>query len=114
MDKEEDKKEVARLIEDGTLVVAGAELYAGRMPPILSGHATSAMERRVERFYFSVGSVFDAWVKKQQSFHTRRAYEQDVNSLIYHLKLNWPKDSAQLLAVSVGDVMAWRDKLEAA
>ncbi len=114
MGKDEDKKEVARMIDGGCLIVPGAELDAERMPPILAGHATKAMERRVERFYFSVGAVFEAWVKKRPSPHTQRAYRQDVMALVEFLKFDWPKESTELLAVSVGGVMEWRDKLEAA
>lgn len=110
---EADKKEIARLIDGGDLLAPDAELTGARMPPILSGQATRHIERRVERFYFSVGAVFEAWVKKRLSRHTQRAYRQDVMGLVEFLKLVWPKEAAELLAVSVGDVMGWRDSLEA-
>lgn len=103
--------EMIKMIDAGELIVPGAELAAERMPPILSGHATKVMERRVERFYFSVGAIFEAWVKKRLSPHTQRAYRQDVMALIEFLKLQWPKESTDMLAVSVGEVMEWRDRL---
>lgn len=71
------------------------------------------MELRVERFYYSVASIFEAWVQRRPSHHTQRAYRQDFEALIENLKLDWPKESTDLLAVSVADVMAWRDSLEA-
>lgn len=100
------------MVAAGELIVPGAELDADRMPPILAGQATRAVERRVERFYFSVGAIFEAWVKRRTSPHTQRAYRQDVMDLVGFLKLDWPKDSTELLAVSVGEVMTWRDQLE--
>jgi site-specific recombinase XerD len=112
-DDAHDKQEIARMIAGGELVVPGAgELDPGRMPPILVGQATKTVEQRVQRFYCSVGSIFEAWVKRRKSKHTQRSYRQDVMDLVAFLKLNWPEESAQLLAVSVADVMEWRDKLE--
>mgnify|MGYP001401797051 CR=1 FL=1 len=93
---DDEKKEMAKMIDGGQLIVPGAELDADRMPPILSGQSTKAMERRVERFYFSVGAIFEAWVKKRPSPHTQRAYRQDVMDLIDHLKLKWPEGSTEL------------------
>ena len=69
----EEKKELAELIDGGTLVVLGSRLNPNRMPPILSGQSTKAMQRRVERFYFSVASIFEAWVNRRPSPHTQRA-----------------------------------------
>ncbi len=100
------------MIDAGELIVAGALLDVDRMPPILAGQSTKSMERRVERFYFSVGAVFEAWVKKRTSPHTQRAYRQDVMAMIKYLQIDWPKGSTEMLAISVGDVMDWRDQLE--
>lgn len=100
------------MIASGELLVPGAEIDAQRMPPILAGHATKAMEHRVERFYFSVGAIFEAWVKRRKSKHTQRSYRQDVMDLVTHLKIQWPEASTDLLTVSVADVMEWRDQLE--
>ena len=110
----DEQKEMAKMIEAGSLIVPGAELDPDRMPPILAGQSTKAVERRVERFYFSVGAIFEAWVKRRPSPHTQRAYRQDVEALIAYLKFEWPKESTEMLAVSVADVMAWRDDLEKA
>lgn len=107
-----DKKEVAKMIDAGELVVAGAEIDSGRMPPILAGQSTKTIERRVEKFYFSVGQIFEAWVKRRKSKHTQRSYRQDVMDMVDFLKIKWPEESSELLAVSVADVMEWRDKLE--
>ena len=107
----EEKKELAELIDGGTLVVLGSRLNPNRMPPILSGQSTKTMQRRVERFYFSVASIFEAWVNRRPSPHTQRAYRQDVEAFIEFLKLEWPRQSTELLAVSVNDVRNWRDRL---
>lgn len=95
----DEQKEMAQMIDAGSLIVPGAELDPDRMPPILAGQSTKAMERRVERFYFSVGAIFEAWVKRRPSPHTQRAYRQDVEALITYLKLDWPKESTEMLAV---------------
>lgn len=109
----ENKKKLVAMIDSGVLVLPNSKLDQDRMPPILVGHATKALERRVERFYFSVGAIFDAWVKRRPSRHTQRAYRQDVQALIAYLELEWPSQSTELLAVSVAEIMSWRDSLEA-
>ena len=110
----EDRRKLAELIDTGSLAFQTSKLNLDRMPPILSGHATAAIQHRVERYYCSVASIFEAWVKRRPSTHTQRAYRQDIEALIEYLKVDWPKHSADLLTVSVADVMAWRDSLEAA
>jgi site-specific recombinase XerD len=107
----DEKRELAKKIEAGTLFIPGSKLDAGRMPPILAGQATAAIERRVERFYLSVSAIFEAWVARKASLHTRRAYRQDLEALIEHLDFDWPLEATKLLTVSVADVMAWRDGL---
>ena len=110
----EEKKELADLIDGGTLVVAGSRLDPNRMPPILAGQSTKAMERRVERFYFSIASILEAWVKRRPSPRTQRAYRQDIEALIAFMTLDWPEQSTEFLAVSVDDKRTWRDSLQAA
>lgn len=102
------------MVEAGELVVPGSELDVNRMPPILAGQSTKAMVGRVERFYFSVGAILEAWVNRRKSPHTRRAYRQDIEAFITYLKLDWPRQSTDMLAVSVDDVLSWRDSLLAA
>lgn len=108
MDKTDKGKELTRRTVDVVEVLGGET----RLPPILSGQTTGTVERRVEGFYFSVAAIFDAWVKRRKSRHTRRAYRQDIMALVDFLKIKWPDDAHSILTVSVGDVMAWRDKLE--
>ena len=107
----EDKKKLAELIDGGSLVVHGSKLDLNRLPPILAGQSTKAMERRVEQFYFSVASIFEAWAQRCKSLHTQRAYRQDLETFIRHMGLEWPQRSTELLAASVADVRAWRDSL---
>lgn len=107
----DDKRKLAESIEAGRLTIPDGKLDADRMPPILAGQSTGVMERRVEQFFFSVASIFEAWVKRRPSPHTQRAYRQDVESFIEYLRLPWPRESAELLTVSVADVRRWRDLL---
>ena len=110
---EEPNKEIARMVDAGELIVPGSEIEVDKMPPILAGQSTKAMVNRVERFYFSIGEILELWLKRRPSPHTQRAYRQDIESLIKYLELEWPEESTELLTVSVSDVMAWRESLEA-
>src|SRR4051794_21618942 len=83
------------------------------LPPILLGSATPQVTERVKHFYFSIADLFERWVERRTSPHTRRAYRQDVNAFILFLGINWPKDATALFAVRIADVQAWRDKLVA-
>jgi len=46
-------------------------------PPVLLGSVTPEDRKRVEDFFFSVASIFEAWVNRRKSEHTRRAYRVD-------------------------------------
>jgi len=81
------------------------------LPPILAGQVTPEIQERVERFYFSVAAIFETWVKRRQSRHTRRAYREDVMAFVRFIGLAWPQDCASLLTVSIVDVQAFRDAM---
>jgi integrase/recombinase XerC len=83
------------------------------LPPILMGANTPAIRKRVEQFFFSVASCFEFWVKRRQSPHTQRAYREDVMAFVKFMGIVWPENSVSMLAVSVKDVMAFRDQLMA-
>jgi len=82
------------------------------LPPLLAGHYTPALKRRLEQFYRSVAGIFEAWVDRRPSPHTRRAYRTDVMSFVRFLGLAWPEDSLELLKVSIREVQAFRDQLK--
>jgi hypothetical protein len=44
------------------------------LPPVLLGSLTPAIRLRVEHFYSSVYEIFQRWVNRPKSFHTRRSY----------------------------------------
>jgi site-specific recombinase XerD len=71
------------------------------LPPILAGQFTPDTQERVERFYFSVAAIFETWVKRRQSRHTRRAYREDVMAFVRFIGIAWPQDCASLLTVSI-------------
>lgn len=81
------------------------------LPPILLGPAPPAVERRVGEFYNSVAAIFETWVSRRESAHTRRAYRQDVMTFDRFMGWSWPKDSTAMLTVSVQDVLAFRELL---
>ena len=80
------------------------------LPPVLAGRATPAVERQVGSFYASVAEVFERWVARRDSKHTRRAYRQDVMAFVESLGIRWPDDAMRLFTVSVADVQDFRDR----
>jgi hypothetical protein len=96
-------------MSDG-LTVPGRESLPA-LPPVLSGAHTPEIERRVENFFHSAASIFEAWVGGRKSDHTRRAYRGDVMAFVGFRGFVWPKDSAQLLRVSILDVQAFKDDM---
>jgi site-specific recombinase XerD len=81
------------------------------LPPILAGQFTPDTQERVERFYFSVAAIFETWVKRRQSRHTRRAYREDVMAFVRFIGIAWPQQCASLLAASITDVQAFREAM---
>jgi hypothetical protein len=91
------------------LIVPGPENQPA-LPPVIAGANTPEIKRRVENFFHSVASIFEAWVNRRKSNHTRRAYRGDVMAFVEFRGWAWPKDSAQLLLrVSILDVQAFKD-----
>jgi site-specific recombinase XerC len=84
------------------------------LPPILAGQSTPETRERVEEFYFSVAAIFETWVKRRQSKHTRRAYREDIMAFVNFADIAWPGESVRLLAVSITDVQRFRDSMIAA
>ncbi len=81
------------------------------VPPILAGRETAAVRERVEGFCSSVSGIFEAWVARRQSPHTRRAYREDAMAFIRFLNLAWPGEASALLSATIGDVLAFREQL---
>lgn len=82
------------------------------LPPILAGKVTPEVEEQVRRFVFSVAAIYETWLGRCTSPHTRRAYDQDVMCFVrQYLKLEWPERSSDLLQISVQTVQAYRDWL---
>jgi site-specific recombinase XerD len=84
------------------------------LPPIIRGHVTREVEEQVRNFVFSVAAIYETWLGRRSSAHTRRAYDQDVMNFVQgYLGLGWPDQSSELLRVSVQTVQAYRDWLKA-
>ena len=81
------------------------------LPAILIGTQTPAVRRRVESFFFSIASCFEAWVSRRRSPHTQRAYREDVMTFVKFMGLTWPGQAIGLLRVSITDVLAFREHL---
>jgi integrase/recombinase XerD len=78
---------------------------------VLLGSVTPENRKRVEDFFFSVASIFEAWVNRRKSEHTRRAYRGDVMAFVQFMKWRWPEDSIELLSASILDVQAWKESM---
>lgn len=98
-------------IETTELVVA--EDGQPELPPVLLGHATPEVAAQVHGFYNAVADIFERWVTRRASRHTQRAYRRDVMAFCEFLGLRWPDDATRLLAVTVADVLAFRDLMVA-
>ena len=81
------------------------------LPPILAGQFTPETRERVEKFYFSVAAIFETWVKRRQSRHTRRAYREDVMAFVNFAGIAWPEQCTSLLTVSIMDVQDFRESM---
>lgn len=78
---------------------------------MIAGADTPEISRRVENLFHSVAAIFEAWVNRRRSDHTRRAYRGDVMAFAEFCRFTWPDDSAKLLRVSILDVQAFKDNM---
>ena len=81
------------------------------LPPVIAGAMTPEVRERVESFYSSVAAIFEAWVNRRKSHHTRRAYRGDVMAFAEFRRIVWPRDAAELLRTSILDVQAFKDHM---
>jgi integrase/recombinase XerC len=81
------------------------------LPPVLLGSVNPENRARVEDFFFSVASIFEAWVNRRKSEHTRRAYRGDVMAFVRFMGWNWPGSSVELLSASILDVQAFKKRM---
>ncbi len=84
---------------------------SGSLPPVLLGSVTPENRKRVREFFFSVASIFDAWVNRRKSEHTRRAYRGDVMAFVLFMKWRWPEEAIECLSASILHVQAWKDSM---
>lgn len=93
---------------DGTAV---ARAPVPTLPPVLAGTSTPEVLARVKGFYNSIERIFESWVARSESPHTRRAYRDDIMTFVRFLGVEWPKDADALLQVSVLDIQRFADTL---
>ena len=80
-------------------------------PPVLAGHLTPQVQTSVEQFYQAIERIFESWVNRSSSPHTRRAYRDDIFSFVHFLGIVWPQQAPRLLQVSVFEVQQFREAL---
>src|SRR5437868_1817710 len=82
------------------------------LPPILLGKATPEVQQQVQSFCFLIAQLYDSWLNRRSSPHTRRAYDQDVMTFVRRfLGRSWPEEAQELLRVSVHQAQEYRDWL---
>lgn len=81
------------------------------LPPVLHGRATSAVQEQVEGFYANVAGIFELWVNRRDSPHTRRAYRDDIMAFVKFMGWQWPDDATRMLGVSISQVLDFRQRL---
>jgi site-specific recombinase XerD len=82
------------------------------LPPILLGKATPEVQKQVHSFCFSIAQIYESWLNRRPSPHTRRAYDQDIMAFARgFLGLRWPEEAHELLRVSVHQAQAYRTRL---
>ncbi len=98
-----------------TLATSNASGSGGSLtlPPVLAGTLTPEIRSRVEHFYSSIYEIFERWVNRPKSVHTRRSYRDGVLSFVRHREIVWPQEAHALLTISVADVQTYRDVLAA-
>lgn len=105
----DDRKNTAGRMPEDVVVATPENLPA--LPPVLAGAFTPEIQSRVENFFHSVAAIFEAWVNRRNSDHTRRAYRGDVMAFVEFRGWAWPDDAAQLLRASILDVQAFKDHM---
>jgi hypothetical protein len=88
-------------------VIPAASRAALTLPPVLAGTLTPEIRSRVEHFYSSIYEIFERWVNRPKSIHTRRSYRDGVLSFVRHRGILWPQEAAALLTISVADVQTY-------
>jgi integrase/recombinase XerC len=61
-----------------------------------------------------VYEIFQRWVNRPKSLHTRRSYKDGVLSFVRYRGMLWPQQASALLTVSVAEVQEYRDALAVA
>jgi hypothetical protein len=63
---------------------------------MLAGSETPAVRLRTERFYLGVPELFEAWVSRCTSVHTRRTYRAAVMRFVEFVGIRWPEEGWKL------------------
>jgi integrase/recombinase XerC len=81
------------------------------VPAVFLSWANLEASQRIESFCQSIDDIFETWVNRCSSPHTRRAYREDIMAFAAFIGICWPQNAEQLLKTSVFDVQAFRDNL---
>jgi site-specific recombinase XerD len=99
---------IARPVVEDTDGEAKGRDGASLLPAILAGHHTPGVADRVNKFCLSVADIFESWVNRCHSPHTRRAYRADVMSFAEFMEITWLEAATDILKVTIADVLDFR------
>ena len=107
----EERESIGRHPVSPEIVLDGDDLEV--LPPLLAGHATAELELKARTFYLSVRSMFETWLQRTQNPNTQRTYRCGVLDFVEFLDIDWENRAHEFLQVTVPDVQAWRDAMQA-
>ncbi|HTU47501.1 MAG TPA: tyrosine-type recombinase/integrase [Bryobacteraceae bacterium] len=81
------------------------------LPAIFLSWSSSEPSERIENFCRCIDHIFETWVNRCNSPHTRRAYREDVMTFAAFVGISWAQNAQQILKTTVFDVQAFRDDL---
>jgi integrase/recombinase XerD len=81
------------------------------LPAVFLSWGSLDPSERIESFCQSIDDIFETWVNRCTSPHTRRAYREDVMAFAAFAGICWPQNAELILKTSVFDVQAFRDNL---
>lgn len=81
------------------------------LPLVFLSWSSAEPTERIENFCRCLDGIFETWVNRCNSPHTRRAYREDVMAFTVFIGVAWPQNAQQILKATVFDVQAFRDDL---
>ena len=66
------------------------------LPALFLNWGSTEPTDRIENFCRSIDDIFETWVNRCNSPHTRRAYREDVMAFAGFVGIRWPHDAQEI------------------